>query len=982
MEKNNLNLVQSALVTDMPFYGKSVAMDRNVGSHVNTYDHNFSMLGKEAEDLFSEYKVSVPDRYTRFESKNSAYLRHQLEANRVYNEAEKNLDDAGFVPEILAHAGAAIVNPINYATGAGAFKLGSAAFNTLITAESRALSALGSGLASATATVADVGIQELSVEKQTGSYSPEKFTSVVVASSLLGGGLGGLAGMLSHGSRGQAKTIIDGVDALASTEGRLESVSAASNLEFSIAGNLRNSHKVYQDEALNLIHSNIALKDGDGNLFVQDKRTAHDVREEKLGSFKTLDEEMRRAGNDSGMKPDDYSFRIGQKDREFVNKGEQTIWQKILDDTGGDEAKLIEKFTEATGVVPKKAPDDLMSVVYNHYVKQHKDSFLVPDEIKPIRKFYKSIAESGTVVGLKGVAGKVGDLYSHRMWNTDTFDKLPPKMLEERLVEAMQSHTLTKHYLEKGVVTAEDLAEKAKKMIDAIKENNLQKEFEEVGFISKAGSGSPLKQRVIMVDESKISDLIVQHADVVAERYIDKMAGRLALKEALNIDVGNGTRSLSEAIEKRISDLNRKAAAEGATRDEIIKATDNLRAAYGYVLGTRKIVNNPSAIGHKISSTLRNFSSAVYSSGFVKSAVGELGSIMVSNGYQTLKSFVPSHAQLLQLMNKSSNKDAIVDTMLSMNLGTQINDGLRFSRMDLQELKSSTTWYERNLQKMGFFGRKWSGFNAVTAGSDIIAFGSTIRDLQRISETGTVTKKELEKYSRYGLTKKDILSFNEKSNITYKNGHPVDMNFDSWADQAYVDKLHLTLSRAVNDTVLRGNTLNLPRVLSDVNSDVTTLLFQYQHFPVEAYERLLLRGIAESPAKLMAGTITSMIIGASMIKLTDEALYQTGVNSKRIEDSELFSRAFGRVPMSAFLPDVYNMAKSATGQSEHYSPDISGKLMGASGSLVDKSWRLYQKIVKDKSLSEKDYDTLFLLTPFSRFPVYNEAMRGLIKETE
>jgi len=345
-----------------------------------------------------------------------------------------------------------------------------------------------------------------------------------------------------------------------------------------------------------------------------------------------------------------------------------------------------------------------------------------------------------------------------------------------------------------------------------------------------------------------------------------------------------------------------------------------------------------------------------------------------------VKTLNPGHRQALGLLKEGNNK--LARELVGMGIGKQVVEGNRFSRFDLEEIKAQTSWWERGLQKAGHYSRKWSGFNFVTATSDFMASNAFLRDLAVSSKSNKVSKRFATQLARYGMSVEDVKAFSKKAEVEYhSDGTTIkSLNMDAWKDQDYAWKVTRAITRMVDDTILRGDGVKMPKYLTDVNSDILRLFTQYQHFPVEAYERLMLRGMAESPARLMAGTLSSSMIIMSVLQLENEAQYQLGLTPERLSQEELASRAFQKSPMASIAPDVYGLMKNVTGNSDHFIPDISSKGLGASGHILETSWDLYRKGVAGQHMTDKDRDKIFRLTPFSRFPVYGEIMRGLVKE--
>lgn len=970
--------VEHALVTDVPWMS-GVYSNTNT-RYTNYIDDSFSMIGNDSEELFKQYGVLDEGDKLQFSANNKFYLEQQLRAHQTYKDSEKELDAMGFVPSTLAHIGAGVLNPLNYAIGAGTYSLGGRAMAKLISAESSALQTLGRIGQASIATTVDVGLQEKIVQEQASAFDLEKYSTVVGASALFGGAVGGMAQFLSRGTPEQTQRVIRGITELNDNEN--EMINPISKFMVSTQAQvLRSKNPRARAEALSLEHSSIPVGNKEtGMEAIQTGNTAKDVKNKAEALYTGYMNDEMAAANFLKKNPSAHLEEINTQKMLHDYDVERSSYEEILQMS--EEAQIAKYIDETdTPITRESIPEDFYDVLLHSKYKEKVNTVEVPQHLQGITKFYEGFADMATDLGTRGVAGKVGKFFNTRVWNSQKLEQMGFDEASTRITEMMKNHPLTAKQLEAGNITEAEIVAQARTMVNNILENNLRKMFTEESYVRRAGAGDPTKQRVMKVDVSLYPDMFVQDADIVTQRYTQKMSGRLAMN-SIGVDVTPDTKSFGEAIENRLSEVVEEGRRLGLSNKEITNDVDNLRVMYDVIMNTRQIVNTPNSLGHKATAALRGTASAIYSSGFVKSAVGELGSILLNSNFDSvIRTFVPAHKQTLSLLKQGDNK--LARELVGMGIGRQVVEGNRFSRFDIDEIKAQTSWWERGLQKIGHYSRKWSGFNFVTATSDYVAANAFLRDLARASKSGNISKRFSSQLSRYGMSQEDALAFNTKAKVTYhSDGITIkELDMDNWGDEDYAWKVTRAITRMVDDTILRGDGLKMPKYLTDVNSDILRLFTQYQHFPIEAYERLMLRGMAESPARLMAGTITSSMIIMSVLQLEDEAQVQLGLKKERLPLDEIASRAFQKSPMASVAPDVYGLAKNLTGQADHYIPDISSKGLGASGHIIETSWDLYRKASNNQHLTDKDKDKIFRLTPFSRFPIYGELMRGLVKET-
>jgi len=970
------NLFIDAAVTDIPF--ASDIFSKNKHSSPNYTDDSFSLTSPEADKLFNEYGVTKWQDRSQFTANNIQYLKQQLEAHKTYKESEQELEEAGMLQSTVAHLGAGALNPLNYALGAGTYKVAGNVLNKLITSEGTALAGLKAVTQGALAAGTDMAIQEGTVENQASAFDVDKFKTVVGVGAIFGGAVGGVAHTLTTAYTPQRSTVLKGMESMVDDSAN-ELLSPAGKFMVDVHGKLlKSKNPLVRDEALKIEHSSIAVGDKQtGQDIVQSWDTAKDIKNHIEGFHQEYMDNLKARQEASGQNIADYtSDEYKQKMLwDYQKEHEASEWINTLSDE--NKAKI---YKEETGIDVTQDTKDLEDVLMHRYYKSIEDKVEIPERIKPLTEFFKKHTDEANLLGTRGIAGKVGTFYSHRMWNTQKIVKMGFDEATNRIVNMMKQHPITAKALKDGVIDDTMLHNQAMGMVQKIQENDINKYFTEHDYIRLAGVGNPTKARVMRVNVAADPDMFVHDAELVTHRYNQKMSGRLALN-AIGIDKTPDTHSFADAIQKRLKEIELHGLKIGMSKKDIARDIDNLKVAYDIILNTRQIRHNPDSIGSKVTTALRGATSAIYAGGFVKSAVGELGSVILKTSIPSmLKSFVPAHSMAMQLMKEGDK--TLAKELCGMGIGRQLIEGSTFSRLDIEELKSHTTWWERGLNGIRHYSYKWTGFNFVTATSDYIAAHAFLLDMIKASKRGSINKTFLKQLHRYGLSSEDVLNFTKKTNIEYYEGKDVikKLNIDDWKDQNYAWKIRRAITRMVDDTILRGDGLKMPKYLTDVNSDITMLFSQYQHFPVEAYNRLLLAGMADNPAKLAAGAITSTAIIASVMELENEALFQLGIKKDKLPQDELFKRAFEKSPMASVMPDVYNLARTATGTSDHYTPDIVSKGFGASGYLMQSAWTMYNKIVKGKHLSQSDYDRLFRLTPFSRIPVYGELMRTIVNK--
>ena len=525
---------------------------------------------------------------------------------------------------------------------------------------------------------------------------------------------------------------------------------------------------------------------------------------------------------------------------------------------------------------------------------------------------------------------------------------------------------------------ADTLKTKAENIARQVIENDIQKEYKGEGLTTGSTSTSALKRRSLIIDRSAHPELFFTEGEYSAATYADRVGGRLALKEGFGIDKANGG-TLKGAIEAKLQEIRDAGVQAGDSKRQIDRDVRNAEAVLETVLGSRKFVQNPEQFDHRLSSHLRKSASALYSGGFVKLAVGELGSAIMRNGLRnTIKEFVPAHTKMMNVINNASPDDPILRDIVEMGIAGQTISGQRLIRYDLDEISSSMTKWEEWADKFSHWGRKYSGFNFVTATSDIIASTGFMRKLK----TGEFNDETL---ARVGLTRDEMIAVRSQP-IMETNGAITDYNFSQWNDQVLANKVQRAMQRQSRDTILRADGTRIHRYLSDVNSPLLQLATQYLHFPAEAFERLLLSGMREEPARVLVGMVASSTIIGSVLMLEDAANVALGIKDERMTEEELATKLWQRQPFLGLVPNAVDYGLLLSGNTPvgtTYRPnDILPQLLGAGGSLLERTFDVSRKLQDDEDLSSKDYGSIFKLTPLNSLIGYNQAINTIIGDQD
>lgn len=965
---------ENAAIMNIPGYSELTG-DYTRTSHV--VDENWNPTGEEAQAIMEEFNVPQSERYST-SSKSQTHLRHMMEKRQRYLQAEQQMAELPLLANIGIQMSTGLLNPVDLVMGGVAGKLltapktiANAIKSTNSALEITKATAKGGLIASAT-----VAPQEYFIQQQHGVYSDERLMNVVGASFLLGGGITGIhkAVTLPTIPVGKQGQIIDEIAELGDVPRAKTSIANYLITSTTNSLALSKNNPIARQIGIQSDTVSVDLRNSDGSLYVQSNETGMGSRYKNEGQFNKLIQQLYKGAKEQGMDYQSYSEKTGRELHEFnaraVNEAERRL------------ATLSEE--EVIDLVRQRGiTEDIPSGSYAEYYGHARNQLLeqmrteaewqVPTHLKPYTDFYSWFNNKGKRLEVDGFKNTVDGFYNHVKFNNKYFKEIGVARATELIYDSMISSPLNAKLMAENPGHADYLKERAKNIADSVIKNDIQAEYKGHRPEGASTATSALKRRELIIDRAKHPELFHTDGEYMSATYADRVGGRLALKEGFGIDRDAGG-TLGGAIEAKLQEIRQQGEAVGDSARQINKDVRNAEAVIETVLGSRKFVQNPTGFDTRLSSHLRKSASALYSGGFVKLAVGELGAVIMRDGLRnTLKEFVPAHKKMLDIIDNAKPDDPILKDIIEMGIGGQTLSGQRLIRYDLEEISSSMTRWEEWADKFSHWGRKYSGFNFVTATSDIIGATGFMRKMLK----GDVNEKTL---ARVGLTPDDLVTLKQQP-IIYHEGKDIikDYNFNDWKDQAFAQKIKDAMERQTRDTILRADGTRIHRGLSDVNSPLLQLATQYMHFPAEAFERLMLNGIQEQPARVLVGMMASSMIVGSVLELEDRAEVALGIKDEPMTAEELGIKLYQRQPFLGLAPNVIDYGLMLSGQGAigtTYRPnDILPQLAGAGGGLVERVFDFSRQVQDDQPFNTKEFDRGFGLSPLNTLIGYEQAVK-------
>ena len=959
------NMQPSNDVQDFGFYDDS---QRNVGKTEFNMD--------EATSILNNSKIPAEDWKDLTNTKTMEDFYQNIGRYSNKKEAEKLLQNLPMSEQLLYNLGASALDPVSWATGAGIGKV----FSTVnLAAKFTGSSALALKALENSATVAGgVGLSEALLQSENSVNEQDRLLYTMGASAVLGAGVSLLPSVI----KGSSTLTSQAVQATGVNKA-LQPMSdfVRSHLVLNPLDQILNSKTAPQwvkDMAGKADVPVFSYKDASGNVITRSSDNA-------LGYKRGFEGYLLEAASDVRKRAIAEGKQIHVKDAEdmadwrvFENKVQDEV-DRIYMTKSEQELNTIYETSTGTLIPTKKGkpviPEDYYQVITNTFKRELESNtpphLQVPSHLQYIHDFYKKFADEGTTIGQQGLAGKSSFGYATRGYDVDKIlmDTKPVAVgkFEEMLKanKLFQKELLTSKGAKKQQLL-DDVKDTAEYMYQKALDSYNGARYLDTSATSSRGARAT-QMRTYRLDTSLYPEYFSKSilGDMVS--YTDSMGGRMALKKYYNLSTSTGT-----TLQENINKVYEKMVAEGASRTDV----QNFKAIIETVAGTRKIQSDPHSFSNLLSRLGKKYATAQYGAGFSIYSLAEVGSIIAKNGLaNTIKEFIPAHKHLVNMLSGTTANDPMVKYFNDVGLAGMVIRDMKNNRFETNELVHRMGAVERGLDTIGAWGRKISFFNHIQDVLDFAAGGSYLSDLRTVSKKlndgGTLTKGELSKFSRYGLSEADIKAFNNVPEIQYhpKSDVVKDYDFYNWSDQALSKKILQSMRNSVTDTIIRTDGTRVHRWQSEVNDPVKSMLLQYTQFPAAAYERLTL-AMGENPARMVAGAMAAMAISYTMMDLQDTALVKLGVKDVKMSPEDLAAKAFLKTQFSTIFPSLWDMVATPLGMAttSGYQSSKPELPQAAAATTIDKTLKSLHDIAG--AVADGDYNKV-LSSVSANTPILN-----------
>ena len=474
--------------------------------------------------------------------------------------------------------------------------------------------------------------------------------------------------------------------------------------------------------------------------------------------------------------------------------------------------------------------------------------------IDRLNKFYESRYDMGITYKIDGFEGASRKGYMNRQVDLTKLSKMSPEQAKLDVLNAQ-----IKYLTDRGVTvsvnsdTYNTLKIKADNFIESAldKKTNINRVIDQISE-GKLGNREVTHSRTIDINASDLEHILNTDSNYLMINYGRQVHGNFALQDVF----GMYKRASFENLMKE----NNFSAKD---RDLFVVALEDIK-------GIREMVKDPDSVGQLSLGLVSRLANVSYVGNFGMTSTGEIFVAMDRYGaFNTLKNIIPSAKSTYRLWANASIDDR--NMLLAMTNKSTPRASTNMLSSENSVMLEQTNKIFKGLDYLADKLSKIGLLQPITDFTRILSASSAQSWLAGVSHKNSLGKRlsnaDRVRLSKFGLTEDDLpkvkqeLGLDERGMIT--NEHLEHSTFGNRILDGIQD--------SVDATVMSGSAMHLPTFMTDrgVNNWLSTLVFKFMRYPMEAYEKLLLRGIQELDARKVVMIGLNSMAFALMFTLRD-----------------------------------------------------------------------------------------------------------------
>jgi len=467
----------------------------------------------------------------------------------------------------------------------------------------------------------------------------------------------------------------------------------------------------------------------------------------------------------------------------------------------------------------------------NEWITKASDDFL---------DYYEYVHAKGKTLEMPSFVGSIGKAYINRVYSRDKIIKMGGVEVAINKLVKMQEDFAIATSSELTPTTRLEFEAKARTAMEGTLDHTMRvrQVTAELGVPVQSTTTS-LKQRSIDAFDDDLSELLEDNLADISHMYALQTHGRIALKEKIGVDT-----------DQQMGDLINNL--KGATADEV----DNLRVLVETIKGTREMSSNPFDPFTRAVKAISSYSSVMHTMGFMIPTITEVSSIAKEFGWsKTISDLIgrPKDVYDAYRNGTPSEKNSILLMISYGNAYFGKAVARQDNAADMVNIDKTQEFMDGLVHKEAIFG----GLLPLTDMLRMTTASLTVDFMAGLSVASKISKADMARLNDMGFDAKDL----ERIRTTLKvapDGTIGNLDRKTWGQLD--EDITLAVLTTVERTILHPDGATLPKFMTNMDAGqfVPRIMMKFMRFPIDSYERLLLRGIQQADAKqalAMAGNI-------------------------------------------------------------------------------------------------------------------------------
>lgn len=574
---------------------------------------------------------------------------------------------------------------------------------------------------------------------------------------------------------------------------------------------------------------------------------------------------------------DEYFELVGTTKRELNEDLKTRAWD--ITDPSLPYNKRVEDFHTKI---------DTMSYDYDKF----EVSPILKKSVERLNQYFDDMHTIGKTLGIDGFnVAKKG--YLPRKPDIDKINAMGRDNVVELLVKA-QVDFLARRGISVNINSGAfaTILKKAEEYVDGslTREANTTRVINEISE-HKLGNREITHARQIEVDERDIADILKSDSNYLVSNYGRQVNGNFALKDVFGVYKKSEFEHFMKEHKFSSKDYN-----------DFMLAIDDVK-------GIREIVRDPDSLGQLTLGMLNRAMNLSYVGNFGMTSLGELFVAANRYGYyNTMKNIIPSAKSTFNLWKNSKvdNKNYLIALSTKSSITSSKN---------AMSVENAMAFDPSNNIAFKVLDRSADTMSKIGLLPQITDF---LRHLSTSSAQSWLAKKAHDNYLGKSLSKADKLrlskmGFLEEELPLIRKEFDLDetglIRNDNQENSAIGRRMVDGMLDSVDATIMSGNAMHIPSFMSDrgTNAWINTILFKFMRYPIEAYEKLLLRGIQEADARTIVSVGFNTMFFMLMYQVRDAMKPEE--KKKRYDGEDGFANlVMDGIKMNSFIGAVPSLA--------------------------------------------------------------------------